>query len=211
MKIDKIAVIGGTGKSGTYLVNRLLNRGFRLQLLLRDPSALAIHSPLIACLQGDARNYADVAALTKGCQAVISTLGQPKGEPAIFSEATGHVLRAARENGFGRYIVVTGVNVNCPMDRKDEKVLFATKWMYENYPEITEDRQVEYECLAKSGLDWTLVRLPLIVLTNKRSLIVVNLENCTGENISSTDLAEFLMAQLSETTYIRQCPFLSNV
>ncbi|UWX54956.1 hypothetical protein NYZ99_19880 [Maribacter litopenaei] len=37
MTKNKIAVIGGTGKSGTYLVKRLLDLETPLKLLLRNP------------------------------------------------------------------------------------------------------------------------------------------------------------------------------
>lgn len=37
MKNTNIAVIGGTGKSGKFLVKQLLNQGFHINLLLRNP------------------------------------------------------------------------------------------------------------------------------------------------------------------------------
>ena len=77
---QKIAILGGTGKSGKYLVERLLDYGFQLKLLLRNPENFTIKNPLIELVSGDARDYESVKLLLKDCQAVISTLGQPKGE-----------------------------------------------------------------------------------------------------------------------------------
>ena len=210
MKIHKIAIIGGTGKSGTYLVNRLLGKGYSLKLLLRNPNKFTLESDLIEIVLGDARNFESVAELAKGCQAFISTLGQPKGEPPIFSQATKNVVKAIRKIGMGRYIVTTGLNVNTPYDKKDEKARFATKWMYENFPETTADKQLEYDYLVKSGIEWTLVRLPLIIQTGEKFPVQVNQENCAGTEISATDLADFLIAQLSDTCFIGKSPFLSN-
>lgn len=37
VKRTKIAVIGGGGRTGKYLVSQLLNQGFHVKLLLRNP------------------------------------------------------------------------------------------------------------------------------------------------------------------------------
>ncbi|WP_300660995.1 NAD(P)H-binding protein [Fluviicola sp.] len=206
----KIAVIGGTGKSGTYLVNELLKQGYSIKLLHRNPSSLSISDPLIELVSGDARNSDAMETLLSDCNAVVSTLGQPKGEPTIFSQATENILQAMIKHGIRRYIVTTGLNVDVPGDHKNEKVRFATDWMYQNYPETTKDKQVEFECLSKSNLDWTLVRLPMIIQTDDSFPVAVSLEDCPGEQISASDLARFLIDQLSDEKYIRKSPFIAN-
>jgi putative NADH-flavin reductase len=207
----KIAVIGGTGKSGKYLVQRLLSQAFHLMILVRNPERCQIKSPLIEIIQGDARNFEAVRSLIEGCQAVISTLGQPKGEGPIFSQATAHVIRSMNEYGIKRYILITGLNVDTAFDKKSAKTAFATEWMKNNYPLTTADKQREYELLSESDIDWTLVRLPLIELTEKKSEWKASLEDCPGEKISATDLADFLIGQLFDDGYIRKAPFIANV
>src|SRR5215831_5061650 len=103
--ISKIAVIGGTGKSGTYLVKLLLSQGFHLKLLLRNPDSFQIKNPLIEVVKGDARMYEPIASVAEGCQAILSMLGQPRGEPSIFSQASKNVIRAFKQVDIERYIV----------------------------------------------------------------------------------------------------------
>ena len=208
---QKIAVIGGTGKSGKYLVRQLLNRGQALKLLVRDAKRSPFHHPLIELAEGDARHYAAVDALIRGCEAVISTLGQPKGESPIFSAATANTLRAMKEYGVKRYILTTGLNVDTPWDKKGIRTSAATEWMKVNYAATTTNKQLEYSLLTESDIEWTLVRLPLIELTDNESKMAVSLEDCPGEKISSMDLANFLIAQLAEITYWRKSPFLANI
>lgn len=210
MNTHKIAVIGGTGKSGTYLVKELLQRGYSIKLLHRNPSSLSISNPLVEIVSGDARNSEAIDRLLTDCQSVISTLGQPKGETSIFSRATENVLNAMKKHGIKRYIVTTGLNVDAPGDHKNEKAQFATAWMYQNYPETTKDKQIEFESLLESDLDWTMVRLPMIVQTDEFFPVKVSLEDCPGESISAGDLARFLVDQLSDEKYIRKSPFLAN-
>ncbi len=209
--IVKIAVIGGTGKSGKYLVQRLLSQAFPLKMLVRNPESCQIESPLVEIIQGNARNDEAVRSLIEGCQAVISTLGQPKGEEPIFSQATTNVIRSMSAYGIKRYILITGLNVDTALDKKNQKTMFATEWMKNNYPQTTADKQRELELLSESDIDWTLVRLPLIELTDKKREWRASPEDCPGEKISAADLADFLIGQLFDEAYIKKAPFIANV
>ncbi|MDQ1859189.1 NAD(P)-dependent oxidoreductase [Chryseobacterium sp. WLY505] len=211
MKTYKIAIIGGTGKSGQYLVQNLLEKGYHLKLLLRHPENFTLQNPLIEVVEGDARDTTAIDQLIEGTDLVMSTLGQPKGEKSIFTDAAKNIIKTMNHYGIKRYIVTTGLSVNTASDHKNESVKMATDWMYQNYPETTTDKQKEYEILQESNLDWTLVRLPLIHLTEEKFPIETNLTDCKGEGISAADLAEFLASQVQDSEYIRKSPFLYNV
>lgn len=211
MNTNTIAVIGGTGKSGKFLVQSLLNKQYPIRMLLRNPENFTLKNPLINIVKGDVRNSEAVHHLIKDCDVVISTLGQSVGEKSIFSDATGNIIKAMNSYGINRYIVTTGLNVNTPFDHKNEKVKMATDWMYQNYPETTTDKQKEYELLNKSNLNWTLVRLPLINLTDESFATETSLQDCKGETISATDLANFLISQMDDQTFCKQSPFLYNI
>lgn len=212
-----IAVIGGTGKSGAYLVQELLRQGFRLKLLIRDASSrelpLFYNHPAVEILDGNARDYEVVRRLTQGCGAVVSTLGLgiPNSEPTIFSQSTQNILKAMKEWNIERYIVITGLNVDTPFDRKSAKTQFSTEWMKTNFPISTADKQREYELLRDSRVQWTLVRLPLIELTDSRKEVLISTEDMLGERVSATDLACFLITQLSDRTYWQKAPFIGSV
>lgn len=211
----KIAVIGGTGKSGKYLVKQLVSQGFLLKVLVRDPNNFPISSPLpfVEVVPGNISHYTTVRSLVAGCQAIISTLGLglPPSPTSIFSQATSHVIRAMRECKVARYIVTTGLNVDTPFDTKGVQTQLATNWMKTNYPETTADKQKEYRLLAASNVDWTLVRLPLIEQTDEQNKIAVSLQDCPGNKISATSLANFLIEQLVDSTYSKKSPFVANV
>jgi putative NADH-flavin reductase len=119
----KIAVIGGTGKAGKYLVNQLLNQGFKIKLVIRNLDYFQLQSPLIEVIQGSVSDYNVVYQLVEDCQVVVSTLGlgQPNSETSIFSQSTKNVLRAMEACNIRRYIVITGLNVDTPFDQKRPK------------------------------------------------------------------------------------------
>ncbi len=208
---SKIAVIGGTGKAGKYIVQELLNRGYRLKLLLRFPEKFQLNHSSVEPIKGDVRDPFAVVSVMQECDAIVSAIGQPRNEESIFSQATRNIVEAMGIYNLRRYISLTGLNVDTPSDNKNEKVKMATDWMRANYPKTTADKQVEYEFLTNSDIDWTLVRLPMIELTNARREVKVSLENCPGEVVSATDLAHFVADQLTDNSLHAKAPFLASV
>ncbi|QHS56774.1 NAD(P)H-binding protein [Mucilaginibacter sp. 14171R-50] len=209
--IHTLAVIGGTGKAGRYLVKQLLLQNFRIKLLHRKPETLSLDSPHIEVIKGDARDYNAIYTLLTGCDAVLSCLSQPVGEPSIFSDAARNILKAMHILNISRYITIAGLNVDTPNDHKSAQTQFGTNWMYENYPATTKDRQVEYQLLADSKTDWTMIRLPLIDQTDDARAITVSLVDCPGSSISATSLALFMIKALKNGEYIKQAPFIADV
>ena len=206
----KIAVLGGGGKTGKYLVTQLLSQGYYINLLLRNPENFHLESPLLKIVKGDAIDPVAIHSLLLNCQAVISTVGQRKDEPLVASQATLNVLRAMKEYGIQRYILLAGLNVDTPFDKKGAETKHATEWMKMNFPLIHADRQKAYSILSASDVDWTLVRVPLIEFTDARGEIIANVDDCEGNKISAADIGHFLVDQLSDITYIRKAPFIAN-
>jgi putative NADH-flavin reductase len=208
----KIAVIGGTGKSGQYVVRELIKRGYPFKVLVRNPEHFTLKDPLAEVVIGNVLDADIVHKLLQGCSAVVSTLGLgiPPSEPDIFTKATANILAAMNELGIRRYIVSTGLNVSTPSDHKGPKTQMATDWMYANYPISTKNKQEEFEMLTESDVDWTMVRLPMIALTDDRPEITVSLKDCPGDGISASSLAGFLVDKLQGKHYIRRAPFIAN-
>jgi putative NADH-flavin reductase len=206
----KIAVIGGTGKAGKYLVEQLLEQGFKIKLLLRNPDKVEITSPLIEIIPGDVRNLSSLNLLFENCDAVISTLGQTKGDSPVFSEAIENIIKAMNAQNIKRYIVITGLTLDTINDKKGFSTRLKTLLMKMSFPAIIADKQKEYKILSQSNLDWTVVRLPFIEQTDLSGEIKISLTDCPGKKISTTDLARFLISQLSDESYIRKTPFIAN-
>ena len=207
---NRIAVLGGGGRTGKYVVTQLLSQGYSLRLLLRNPENFQFESPDIEIVKGDAIDVEAIRSLIEGCQAVISTVGQRKDEPLVASQATLNVLEVMSEYRIKRYILVAGLNVDTPFDKKSAETRAATEWMKMNFPLIHADRQKTYSILSASDLNWTLVRVPFIEFTDTKDKTMVSLEDCPGNKISAADIANFVIEQLSVDNYIKKSPFISN-
>ena len=206
----KIAVLGGGGRTGKYLITQLIEKGYHINVLLRKPEMFQIKSPLIKIIEGDALDFTATSKLINGCQAVISTIGQRPGEPLVAAQATENVLRAMTTFGVKRYLLLAGINIDTPFDKKGHKTIIATDWMKLNYPVIHEDRQKAYSLLVNSNINWTLVRVPFIEFSNAKGNVAADLNDCLGDKIDAGNIARFLIEQLFENSYDHKAPFIYN-
>ena len=205
-----IAVLGGGGRTGKFLVAKLIDQGYRLKVLLRSLENFEVHHSSVETIKGDAIDPKAVHALVKNSHAVISTVGQRKNEPLVAHAATANILKAMEHHKIRRYLLVGGVNIETPYDKKGAPTLAATEWMKANFPSIQEDRQKAYSALLESPLDWTLIRVPMIEFTEAGGNLMVNREDCLGTKITAGAIVDFLIQQLSDDQFYRQAPFIST-
>jgi putative NADH-flavin reductase len=206
-----IAVLGGGGRTGKHVVTQLLNQGYHVKLLLRRREDFELQHERIEVIQGDALSGESIGLLTKDCQAIVSTIGQRKDQPLVASRATSNVLSAIYKWHIQRYLLVAGINIDTPFDKKSAQTTAATEWMKLNFPLIQEDRQKAYKILSESKVNWTLVRVPMIDFEGQAGPVDVDLEDCRGNTISAINIADFLVTMLRDNTYYQKAPFISNV
>lgn len=207
----KVALLGATGKAGKYILQELLNRGYAVKALIRKPNEHNITHPFLEIVPGDIKDLETARTLIKGCDVVISAIGPRKDEPLISSLSTINILTAMQELGIKRYISLAGLNLDTAGDNKSETNKAKSDWMRQNFPEAVADRQKAYDILVESEIDWTILRLPWIEQTDERRGVIVDLCDCPGEKISTTDLADFVIGQIEDRFYLREAPFVVSL
>jgi putative NADH-flavin reductase len=209
-KSIKIAVIGGTGKAGRYVIKHLIDHDYNIKVLVRDPDKLNLTNQHVEKIVGNVLNYESVYSLLDGCSVVISTLGQTKGEDPVFTLATKNIIKAMESLKIKRYIVLTGLTLDTPSDKKGFSTRMRSLAMKLLFKSIVVDKREEYSILNQSNLIWTVVRVPFIEISDERKVTNVNLLDCHGSKISSTSLAEFLTGQIENQNYLKKAPFIWN-
>ena len=207
---SSVAVLGGAGKAGRYLVQELLSAGYHPRLLLRHPEKFNLSHAQLEILQGDARDPDALQTLLNGCIALISTLGHPKGETTpIIGSVTQRLITALNNASINRYIVVSSL-LYTGTEQLDGYTQQAAAYMDQHFPANMADRRAEFQSLVASELDWTYVRVPYIVQEPSRGNIAIDLNHLPGQQISATDLGRFLASQLTDPQYIRKAIFVAN-
>ncbi len=208
--LHKIAVLGGTGKAGKYLVEELLHRNLPVRMLVRNPSKVHLQDPLLEIIEGNARSYNSLRTLLTDCDGILSTLGPSKNEADTCSLATAHIIKIMHEMHVSRYVVVAGLGITTRTDRKSLRTRSIVRILKFFAGKAIADRQKEYALLQNSGLEWTVVRCPLIKLTAGAGQLKTSLEDSPGSSVAAGDLARFLSDQINDKTYVRKAPFISG-
>jgi len=206
----KVAILGGSGKVGHFLIERASDAGYPMRVLTRNPDNINSSNGHMEIVQGDARDIACMRSLLQGCDTVLSALRQRKGEAPICNIVTGHVLAAMKESGVRRYILARGFSIDAPGDHKDlRSKLISTgiRWVYHAW---WADWQKELDTLLRSDVDWTVVRIPILAEDPPLGQAQADLASPPGKKISGGDIANFVVAQITDPTYVRKAPFIGN-
>jgi putative NADH-flavin reductase len=113
--------------------------------------------------------------------------------------------------GVRRLVSLTGAGVAAPQDRPkllNHLILFALKLVS---PDVLHDAERHAEIIKNSGLDWVIARGPMLnerphTGTYRVGWVGVN----TSARISRADVADFLLKQVTDTTYLHQLPMISD-
>ena len=205
----KVLIIGATGGTGRILLEKAVEQGHQVTALARDPSAVAPRDHRPRVLRGNVLDPDAVEAAVAGQDAVLSALGTRSTKPTtLFSESTRNVISAMDKHGARRLVCITGIGVG---DSKGhvgflyDKIIrpFVVKNVYE-------DKERQERAIRQSDLDWVIVRPARLTDEPAKGEYRVYLGGSyTAKTISRADVAAFMLAQLTDDTYVRKTPVIS--
>ena len=206
----RIAVLGATGRTGRLVVDELLRRGHEVVALVRDPAAAGLPAAA-ATVTGDARDPAALAQLVDGAQAVVSALGPRKGDKTLHRDVSGRLVEAMRSAGTRRFVGISGAGVDVPGDRKSRRDRVVSALLQRIGGSMVQDKAVEQQLWAGSGLDWTLVRPPRIV-DRPGTGEVEHAASTSPRNtwIRHVDLARFVVDCVEQDLHVGAAPLVAG-
>jgi putative NADH-flavin reductase len=208
----KILVLGATGGTGREIVSRALQQGHEVTALVR-PFNLNPGLPAgVRVLRGTVAD--DTEALdgaVRDQQAVISALGVGKSlrSGGLIARSTPLIVRAMDRQGSRRLIFMSAYGVGRTW--KDVPVL-PRMLMRLFLGDLYADKEIGEEALRRSGLEWTLVNP--VTLTNGPRTARYRVGERLGlhgfPTISRADVAEFILSQVEDRSYLRKSVLISS-
>jgi putative NADH-flavin reductase len=203
----RLAIFGATGRAGRVVVAHAVERGYQVNALARDPAELHRH-PHVRAVGGDVRDPAAVASTLDGTDAIVSTLGRRRRDPQVCSEGIRTVLDTTAEiGGPRRLIILSNYGV---ADSRHRTAYVAVSWLLERA--VLRDKERMESFVRDRDADWTIVRAP--ILTNGprtgRYRTGVTLRPSLSANVARADLAEFMLTELRDNTYLRQAVTITS-
>lgn len=116
----RVAIFGGTGFVGSYIVDALHRDGHEVCQLVRAGSeAKARHTGSSSIVSGELSDKAAISASVQGCDAVIYSVGILREQPAkgisfefLQFEAVTEVVNAARQAGVRRFLLMSANGIH---------------------------------------------------------------------------------------------------
>lgn len=211
----RVVVFGATGPTGQLVAQKALDNGHEVTVYVRNPAKLLLSDERIKVVQGELSDVGTMADAITGQDAVISVLGPPpkktNGQP--ITAGTKAMIAAMKTHGLARLIAASTPSVADPADSYAFPFWLAVQMIRTFQRHAYDDIIGTGGAIKASGLDWTLVRIPL--LTSKESPLppAVGHVGTAGVNLLSLSrnvLADFFVNQLTDKTWVRQSPLVSN-
>ncbi|MFI8186506.1 NAD(P)-dependent oxidoreductase [Actinacidiphila glaucinigra] len=211
----RVTVFGATGGIGHHVVQQLLDAGHHVTALVRSPDKLPITHPDLTLITGQLSDRTAVTEAVTGTDAVISALG-----PSLKRSTTGtqladgtHTLVAALdEQKVTRFIGLATPSLPDPRDKPHWKHKVLPVMAKLMFPNALRELTAMTEAVTSSDLNYTIARITNP--TNKPATGHVRSgflgHDHVGNAMSRTDIAAFLVSQLTDTRYQRAMPVISN-
>lgn len=203
----KLLVFGATGGIGRQVVEQALEQGHAVTAFARDPAKLDIKHENLTIVQGDVMDFASVESAMQGQEAVLAALGSPPWKnTSVRSEGTRQIIRAMEKVGLRRFVSLSTLGAG---DSREilpfkYKIIFAT--ILRKAFTAHEDQE---DYIKQSQLDWTIVR-PGEFTNGERTGQYQHGFPATDKTIkakiSRADVADFMLKQLADETYVRKTP-----
>ena len=209
-----VLVIGASKGIGREVVVQALSAGHDVRAFARTADRIDISSSALEAWRGNALERDDVSKALEGTDAVIQALGVdigPKtvlGPVSLFSQSTQVLLSAMQDAGVNRLISVTGFGAGDSRARLGcvQGIGFRL-FLGRAY----DDKDVQEGLIRESGLDWIIAR-PVILTQGSHSgryKVLVDRKDWRNGLISRADVADFLVRQIDDDSYLGTTPVLT--
>ncbi len=208
----KLTLFGATGRTGIPFIQQALEAGHEVTAFVRNPSRLTMQHARLKVVQGDVFDAVKVEQAISGADAVVSVLGHAKDTPRnLMAVAAQNIVIAMKKHGVRRIVTLTGAGVRDENDQPklvDNIIRFLLTVLS---PAVLKDSEDHVRIIRESGLDWVVVRGPMLTEGPRQSKYRVGMVGKgSGTRIARADVADFMLKQVTDKTYLRAMPMVSD-
>lgn len=189
----RIIVIGGSGRTGTLVVEKLIAAGHAVVATIRNSkhmAAMVKRGAEAFVLDLDKSPLADFVTAMQGADAVVFAAGSAVGESsAIDRIGTRRTVHAAENAGVKRYLAISSIGASTGM---------STRGFNEEMKDYYRQKRAAAKFIHTSGLAWTILEPG--ELTDEAGTGKVTLTEAAIEEgkVSRDDVAATVLALIKE-------------
>ena len=163
-----LIILGATGRTGLQLVQLALEKGYRVTACARQPQKISAEHPNLvksAVDINDPESLQRVMTASRGI--VVSALGIfHKTEATPLADATLNILLAMKIAGLRRLVLMSSLGVGDSKGQGNWVVAAVSRFIL---PYVLKDKERQEQRVRESGVDWTVLRPPQLVDSNRSS------------------------------------------
>jgi putative NADH-flavin reductase len=205
----RVSGFGANGATGRHIVDYALAHGHHVTAFVKHASRLVARSEQLTVVVGDVAEAAVVASAVEGRHGVLCALGAttPLRRDRRLVEGMRHIVSAMEQHGARRLVYLSFLGV--PDGRHQLSLVdryFVAPILLRN---VAADHEAKERIIRQSTLEWVIVRPPRLTNGTRRGSYRSGVDiraTSVIPRISRGDLAEFMLRQLSEDTYVRKAP-----
>jgi len=204
----KIAIIGATSGIGLELLQIALQAGYEVTILARTPGKINFKNNNLRIIQGDALDPIAIHEVVRGNDIICDCLGTTNVTKPVtlFSKSTEYIASALKPDQL--LISVTGIGTG---DSKNHGgFLYDRIFMPLVLRRMYADKDRQEQLIKRKVKKWIIVRPGFLnngPLTG-RYRAITDLQGVKGGKISRKDVADFILSQIVNPSYIEQTPLL---
>lgn len=208
----KILLIGATGRTGRILLKKAIEDKHEVTAIVRDPSKIT--NANVNIIKGSPYDIDIVKSAVKNCEAVVSTINisrtsdnpwaKLRSPKDLISKSISNAVEAMKENNVKRIISLSALGVG--ESKKKMPFIFNLIVSSSNLRYAFMDHACQEDILAKSGTNWTVIRLPMLSNEEGEAEIIVNKNDSVklNRNINRDSVARFLLSILNDEQYFKK-------
>lgn len=203
----KVVIFGASGKTGQIVTQLCLQQSYSVRAFVH--TAHLKQQEGLDVVQGDIHDPEAVNEALLGCDAVVSCLGSWGTKTKnIVSTGTEHIISAMQQHGVRRIITLTGSDAITP----GQQLGFAQKLLRVSIKlgagKILADGERHIELLTQTGLDWTVIRSPIMTSSQGAAYVLKAEGPALPTLISRRAVAQAMVDQITDTAWLRQAPVI---
>ena len=207
----KLLVFGASGGTGRELVKQALDQGHNVTAFVRDPAKLeGVQHPNLKLVCGDVLDPSSVKKAVAGQEVVLVTIGAGPKRTTLREEGTRNIVGAMQGTGVKRLICQSSLGVG----KSRANLPFFTKHIVVDIflRHAFADHDNQEAVLRQSSVDWIIVRPPHLkdgphTQTYQHGFPTEGADIKVW--ISRSDVADFMLKQLADDTYLHNTPGVS--
>jgi putative NADH-flavin reductase len=207
----QITVFGANGKVGSKVVEGLLKNGHVVVAVVYKNNGMKPH-PNLKIQEGDVHLADSVAHALEGSTVVVSALGSWGTKTKdILTAGMTNIVPAMQEQGIHRIVSLTGADARDESDKPSPARSVFHAFLRCTAPRILRDGEQHIAILRASGLDWTVVRSPVMKEQGKRGYVLREAPLKPWDSIVRDDVAAAMVRLVEVGGFSQQSPFIKRV